>query len=347
MTRIAPHAVTLLFVVAGVAGAAAAGVGASAGMADGHVTFVHSGDAITVEAEPRQAIAGESTLPPGTELTVRVRSAGETEPRFVKSVPVRVAEDGTFTAYFDFSDQSEGDTFEATVRYDGSSEQVSGEVVASDGETPGPTATPVPTTERETRTPPSDTPDGYGFADPTPHVRRGGTAELVLAVPSGETATVRVGDESEFGYETAVTVRDGNDDGRVTVTFDTAAAGRNGTTTAVASDGDELVSRAGETELGSPLDAAPYHLNLYAGEGTDDDPASVGSLYVLERRATSGPESPSWTPGQDPTTDATATRTAVSSDAGRFGPALGAGALLVGVVLGGVGVLFIDRRLRQ
>ncbi|WP_410765265.1 ArtA-dependent S-layer glycoprotein [Haloferax sp. DFSO60] len=75
-------------------------------------------DEITVEAAANQSISGTATVAPGTELTYRVRSSGDTQPRFLKTGSAVVQADGTFSADFDFSEQVENDTFDVTVSVD-------------------------------------------------------------------------------------------------------------------------------------------------------------------------------------------------------------------------------------
>ncbi|TKX36472.1 PGF-CTERM sorting domain-containing protein [Halorubrum sp. CGM5_25_10-8B] len=63
-----------------------------------------------------QALTGTTNLAPGTELTLRVRSNGDTRPAFSKSDTVTVAADGTWSSEFDFSEQNVGDTYDVNLR---------------------------------------------------------------------------------------------------------------------------------------------------------------------------------------------------------------------------------------
>ncbi|KAB1198466.1 MULTISPECIES: BGTF surface domain-containing protein [Haloferax] len=72
-------------------------------------------DPANVTNAEAQAISGSSTVAPGSELTVRVKSDGDTQPRFLKTGTAYVQNDGTWSAEFDFSEQSVGDTFTVTV----------------------------------------------------------------------------------------------------------------------------------------------------------------------------------------------------------------------------------------
>ncbi|SEL48940.1 DUF7827 domain-containing protein [Haloferax larsenii] len=137
-----------------------------------------------------QTVTGTTDVAPGTELTIRVKSDGDTQPRFLKTATAYVTENNTFSATFDFSGQNVGDTFTVTASGAGdvaSDEEVDGNVVESvetatptpeettetpeqTTETPEPTTeTPEPTTETSepttetTETTSSDTP-GFGIA---------------------------------------------------------------------------------------------------------------------------------------------------------------------------------------
>ncbi|SFR64481.1 DUF7827 domain-containing protein [Halogeometricum limi] len=76
----------------------------------------HTLDDVTVAASSNQSIAGETTVAPGTEINLRVRSDGDTQPSFLKTATAYVTENGTYEAMFDFSEQSANDTFTVTVR---------------------------------------------------------------------------------------------------------------------------------------------------------------------------------------------------------------------------------------
>jgi PGF-CTERM protein/surface glycoprotein (TIGR04207 family) len=120
---------------------------------------------VTVEAAENQSIAGSSTLAPGTEISVTVKSTGDTDPRFYESGTATVQEDGTWSVEFDlFADQSAGDTFklEGDVSADG-------EVVEEQTPTATPTDTPTDTpTETATDTAtPTETATPTDTATPT------------------------------------------------------------------------------------------------------------------------------------------------------------------------------------
>ncbi|ELZ82515.1 hypothetical protein C453_15558 [Haloferax elongans ATCC BAA-1513] len=148
-------------------------------------------DPVNVTNAESQTVTGTTDVAPGTELTVRVKSDGDTQPRFLKTATAYVTENNTFSATFDFSEQNVGDTFTVTLSGAGdvaSDEEVDGNVVESvdtatqtpeettetpepttetpepTTETPEPTTeTPEPTTETATETTSTDTP-GFGIA---------------------------------------------------------------------------------------------------------------------------------------------------------------------------------------
>ncbi|MFB6236594.1 MAG: BGTF surface domain-containing protein [Halopenitus sp.] len=111
---------------------------------------------VEAQASSGQKITGTTTIAPGSTLTIRVQSTGDTEPRFVKSQKVTAQKDGSFTATFDFSAQSPGDTFTASIRggnFASGTVTADGEIVKAPTPTPTETATPTETPTEETPTP--------------------------------------------------------------------------------------------------------------------------------------------------------------------------------------------------
>ncbi|MFB6131022.1 MAG: BGTF surface domain-containing protein [Salinigranum sp.] len=95
-----------------------------------------------VSAAANQTIGGRTTVAPGTALTLHVRNSGDTSPQFFKRTTAYVRPDRTWGGQFNFSAQSPGDSFEATVRGGvASKETVDGSVRAAretaTPETPG------------------------------------------------------------------------------------------------------------------------------------------------------------------------------------------------------------------
>lgn len=97
---------------------------------DHDTTLDADGDALTVESASGQSIAGETDLPAGTEVTIRLTSTGATTP-FLRSATATVGDDGRFSAAVNMSAVDPGSTFEVTVRHDGDTLAIAdGEVVA-------------------------------------------------------------------------------------------------------------------------------------------------------------------------------------------------------------------------
>jgi len=122
-----------------------------------------------------QTVTGTTTLAPSTELTLRVRSQDGVSPSFLKTSSPVVQSDGTFSATFDFSQQSVGDEYEIIVQDPIRSEDETedGQVVEAvatatpepDTATPEPdTATPEPDTD--TAMPDTDTPTSTPTSTP-------------------------------------------------------------------------------------------------------------------------------------------------------------------------------------
>ena len=87
-------------------------------------------DEISVQQASGQTISGETTLEPGTELSVRVTGTDAGSP-FVKPLSATVQDDGTFSTSADFSDNARGANFTVDVRYNSTSlldEQVDGRI---------------------------------------------------------------------------------------------------------------------------------------------------------------------------------------------------------------------------
>ena len=126
-------------------------------------------------------------------------------------------------------------------------------------------------------------------------VPRGGVATLTVEFDGTvRTATVLVGDERADGYQANVTVTDGDNDGQVTVAFDTYTAGNTSADAnavrvagdSVGADEVEFNGTTDQTELSGLLEAGDYVVSV----GTDEDPAAVretpdqlATLFVAER----------------------------------------------------------------
>jgi surface glycoprotein (TIGR04207 family)/PGF-CTERM protein len=117
-------------------------------------------DPYNVSASAEQTIEGETTVAPGTELSLRVRSSGDTQPSFLKTATVYVTENQTFSGTFDFSEQEVGDTYEITVRNGpADSETVDGTVLESVETETEMTETDAPDTATDAPDTATDAPD--------------------------------------------------------------------------------------------------------------------------------------------------------------------------------------------
>ncbi|CDK40570.1 BGTF surface domain-containing protein [Halorubrum sp. AJ67] len=90
-------------------------------------------DPYNVSNTEGQVVEGTTNLAPGTELTLRVRSSGDTRPAFSEAETVTVANDGSWSTEFDFSEQNVGDEYTMTLRNSlfGTNPSVDGTVVES------------------------------------------------------------------------------------------------------------------------------------------------------------------------------------------------------------------------
>ncbi|AFK18606.1 PGF-CTERM sorting domain-containing protein [Haloferax mediterranei ATCC 33500] len=121
-------------------------------------------DEFSVQNAANQSVSGTASVSPGTALTVRVKSDGDTQPRFLKTSTAYVQADGSFSSVFDFSEQNLNDTFEVTVSVDkgvaedATADGIVGAVAETTTEenttesTETATATEEPTTEESTET---------------------------------------------------------------------------------------------------------------------------------------------------------------------------------------------------
>ncbi|QKY19197.1 hypothetical protein B4589_001945 [Halolamina sp. CBA1230] len=176
--------------------------GAATG-ADPAVTIDYDGEAVTVANAETQIVSGSAELAPGTSISVRIRSTGDTQPRFLQSKTVTVDRNGTWAAAFDFSEQSPGDTFEVTVRTDAGELTADGEVVACETDCEDDEPEPVETVR-------IDTTDGNVVVNDTASQVVSGSA----LAPTGTEVSLRLrSTDSEirfFKAATAVVTDDGS-----------------------------------------------------------------------------------------------------------------------------------------
>lgn len=78
----------------------------------------YDGDRLSVDAASNQTIAGTTTAPAGTNVTIRLHSEGAGGTMFIKTDTVAVDEKGRFSTAFNFSGVQEGTTFRASVLMD-------------------------------------------------------------------------------------------------------------------------------------------------------------------------------------------------------------------------------------
>lgn len=169
---------------------------------DPAVTIDYDGEAVTVANAETQVISGSADLAPGTSLTVRIKSTGDTEPRFLQTKSATVDRNGTWAAAFDLSQQSPGDTFAVTVKTGDSEVTADGEVVACDADCEDAQPTPVETVR-------IDTTDGRVVVNDTASQVISGSA----LAPSGTEVSLQLkSTDSEirfFKAATAVVTEDG------------------------------------------------------------------------------------------------------------------------------------------
>ena len=137
---------------------------------------INNGDPVMVEPGTDQVISGETSIAPGTEVTMRARATGDNP--FLVSTTTTVAQNGTFEGAFDFSEVSNNTSF--TVTASASPQFADGELSAEGTvanttdepeDTPTPTPTDMPTDEPTDM--PTDTPTD--MATDTPSDTEGST----------------------------------------------------------------------------------------------------------------------------------------------------------------------------
>ncbi len=236
---------------------------AGPGLAAAQQTATLSEESVPLYAAEQQVVTGETSLDPGTELTVRIQSTDAQTP-FVRQSHVRVRSDGTFAARFDLSMVPPNTTYELHGHADGDPLfERRGTIAQCDADC----TDPVP-----------ETPERTERGENVVAVSQGETAEIPLSMSDGGSKTLSVGSEAT-NYRINATVSDDDGDGEVLVLFDTAAAGTDGATLGVADDGDSLTVTEPEPALPSTLDPAAYPYRVYDGRTTDGTP-TLGQLVI-------------------------------------------------------------------
>ncbi|QLD84142.1 PGF-CTERM sorting domain-containing protein [Natronomonas halophila] len=95
-------------------GAEAESANGSYTLVDREASFDTRGGEVRVSPTEEAEITGETTVAPGTELTVRARATGESP--FLETADATVDAEGNFVATFDFSGVNSGQNFTASIR---------------------------------------------------------------------------------------------------------------------------------------------------------------------------------------------------------------------------------------
>jgi len=229
----------------------------------------------TLEAGPGRTVAGETNLPPGTDLSVLLNRTDGGAPEFRYARSATVGDDGRFRAPFNLSDAPVGASFEVTVLHDES------DVTHATG-----TVTPCQT---RCETPPASesrsgetTDRNYTEFDDLNTLRttQGEVARIELTFES-ENATLTIGGPT-VSYALDLSVRDGDDDDRVVVRFETDEIGHGAEAVSVA-DPDDSVSVIDERVDGDRdvLDEGEYPLTRSNGP-LSTAPNGNASTFVVE-----------------------------------------------------------------
>lgn len=190
---------------------------------------------LSLAAGPGRVVAGETDLPPGTDLTVRLAQTGA-DAEFESNRSAVVGEDGRFRASFDLSDAESESSVAVRVLTNGSAlAAATGTVVPCETDCEAPPSS-TGGDEREDRN--ESQVDDLSVVETT----QGDVARFELTFES-ETATVRIGGPA-VSYELLAAVTDGNDDDRVTLRFVTDEVG----------NGSEVVSAAAAADSVTVLD---------------------------------------------------------------------------------------------
>jgi len=224
-----------------------------------------SDDSFPLYSDEQQVVTGETTLDPGTELTVRIKSSDASTP-FLYQRQVSVQPDGTFAAQFDLAKVPANTSYELSAHVDGDTQfERTGTIAQCDSDC----TDPVPDIQT-----PTATDDDENVVT----VSQGETAEIPVSLADGGNKTLSVGSEA-VNYQINATVSDDDGDGEVLVLFDTAAAGTEEATVSVADDGDSLAVTSPEPDLSSTLDPAAYTYRVFDDHATDGTP-TVGTLLI-------------------------------------------------------------------
>ncbi|MFB6155045.1 MAG: BGTF surface domain-containing protein [Haloferacaceae archaeon] len=228
----------------------------------------------TLRAGPGQMVDGETNLPPGTDLSVRVQRLDDDAPDFIYTRTVSVGEGGRFRAPFNLTDAA-GATVGVSVHHDSSQlANATRSVVACQTGCEMPPAS----ADRDA----SGLPENETLYDDlnAPTVTQGGVARIELTFEP-ENATLTIGGPT-VSYALNLSVRDGDDDDRVVVLFATDAIGH-GDAAVTTLDDDDSVSVIDERVDGdrAVLDEGEYPIQRSNGP-LSTTPDENATTFVVE-----------------------------------------------------------------
>ena len=119
------------------------------------------------------------------------------------------------------------------------------------------------------------------FAQSVVSEERGDVAEITVQMQNRDTATVNIGSE-DVSYLSSVDIEDGDDDGQVTLLFNTYAPSSPGATFEVQDEDDSIESTEFNISVSGPLSAASYGMNITDG-GIRGAEEAVGTLSLTAR----------------------------------------------------------------
>ena len=218
-------------------------------------------ESLPLAADEQQVLTGTTTLPPGTELTVRLRSSNVSRP-FLRQQTAYVGEDGTFAAVFDMSPTGANASYDLTVLRNGTELLERTETIA-----------PCPDNCTDA------VPERPGRPAGAVSVAQGDVATIPVQMPDEGPVVLSLGGLS-VNYLVNASLVDGDADGEVRVRFDTAAAGTDGATLSAADGDDTLTITDAEPNLSSTIDPASYEYRVFHGGDTGGAPDAGGTLPI-------------------------------------------------------------------
>ena len=119
------------------------------------------------------------------------------------------------------------------------------------------------------------------FAQSVVSEERGDVAAITVQMQNRDTATLNIGSE-ETNYLSSVDIEDGDDNGQVTVLFNTFAPSVSGTTFEVQDEDDSIEAVDFNQSVSGPLATASYEMNITT-DGIRGAEEAVGTLSLTER----------------------------------------------------------------